>query len=198
MRSKRIYSDSRNLGWFIEFFCADMSDQKGFLLVCMLLYNTFLRPNEIRSLQIKDIHLFEHKIVLPEEAAKNKYERTVGITEEIEKLILDMGLNEAKSSDYLIGKEFKICDTMCPDHSYRKAWAKLRDELGMPEEELAIQVSWSIQDADTPTREVTVLQKLPKALPCRRRIILTYNEEEVIEDEYRKIEVLPIWKWLLK
>ena len=123
MRSKRIYSDSRNLGWFIEFFCADMSDQKGLLLVCMLLYNTFLRPNEIRSLQIKDIHLFEHKIVLPEEAAKNKYERTVGITEEIEKLILDMGLNEAKSTDYLIGKEFKICDTMCPDHSYRKAWA---------------------------------------------------------------------------
>ena len=24
------------------------------------------------------------------------------------------------------------------------------------------------------------------------------NEEEVIEDEYGKIEVLPIWKWLLK
>lgn len=71
-------------------------------------------------------------------------------------------------------------------------------QLGMPEEELAIQVSWPIQDADTPTREVTALQKLPKALPCRRRIILTYNEEEVIEDEYGKIEVLPIWKWLLK
>lgn len=109
-------------------------DQKGFLLVCMLLYNTFLRPNEIRSLQIKDINLFEHKIVLPEEAAKNKYERTVGITAEIEKLILDMGIGNAKSTDYLIGKDFMICDTICPDHSYRKAWAKLRDELNMPEE----------------------------------------------------------------
>lgn len=67
----------------------------------------------------------------------------------------------------------------------------------VPEEELAIQVSWSIQDADTRTREVTALQKLPKALPCRRRIILTYNEEDMIEDEYGKIEVLPVWKWLL-
>ena len=75
---------------------------------------------------------------------------------------------------------------------------KVEVDFYVPEEELAIQISWSIQDADTPTREVTALQKLPKALPCRRRIILTYNEEEVIEDEYGKIEVLPIWKWLLK
>ena len=68
----------------------------------------------------------------------------------------------------------------------------------VPEDELAIQVSYSIsRDIDTWEREVGALQKLPKALPCKRRIILTYDEQQIIEDEYGKIEVIPCWKWML-
>ena len=68
----------------------------------------------------------------------------------------------------------------------------------VPEDELAIQVSYSIsRDIDTREREVGALQKLPKALACRRRIILTYDEQQIIEDEYGKIEVIPCWKWML-
>ena len=52
----------------------------------------------------------------------------------------------------------------------------------VPEDEFAIQVSHSI---------------LPKALACRRRIILTYDEQQIIADEYGKIEVIPCWKWML-
>ena len=43
----------------------------------------------------------------------------------------------------------------------------------VPEDELATQVSYSI------------------------RIILTYDEPQIIEDEYGKIEVIPCWKWML-
>ena len=68
----------------------------------------------------------------------------------------------------------------------------------VPEDELAIQVSYSISgDIDTWEREVGALQKLPKALACKRRIILTYDEQQIIEDEYGKIEVIPCWKWML-
>ena len=68
----------------------------------------------------------------------------------------------------------------------------------VPEDELAIQVSYSIsRDIDTWEREVGALQKLPKALACKRRIILTYDEQQIIEDEYGKIEVIPCWKWML-
>ena len=68
----------------------------------------------------------------------------------------------------------------------------------VPEDELAIQVSYSIsRDIDTWEREVGALQKLPKALACKRRIILTYDEQQIIEDEYGKIEVIPCWKWIL-
>ena len=68
----------------------------------------------------------------------------------------------------------------------------------VPEDKLAIQVSYSISgDIDTWEREVGALQKLPKALACKRRIILTYDEQQIIEDEYGKIEVIPCWKWIL-
>ena len=68
----------------------------------------------------------------------------------------------------------------------------------VPEDELAIQVSYSIsRDIDTREREVGALQKLPKSLACKRRIILTYDEQQIIEDEYGKIELIPCWKWML-
>lgn len=68
----------------------------------------------------------------------------------------------------------------------------------VPEAELAIQVSYSLHDEDTRKREAEALQKLPRRLTCNRRIILTYDEEETITDQHGTIEVIPVWKWLLK
>ena len=68
----------------------------------------------------------------------------------------------------------------------------------IPEDEIAIQVSYSIaKDEETREREVKTLQKLPNVLPCNRRLIITYDEQQTIEDEYGKIEVIPCWKWVL-
>lgn len=67
----------------------------------------------------------------------------------------------------------------------------------IPDAELAIQVSYSLREEDTRKRETEALQKLPHRLPCSRRIILTYDEEENITDQHGTIEVIPVWKWLL-
>ena len=68
----------------------------------------------------------------------------------------------------------------------------------IPDDVLAIQVSYSIEESDmTEKREVEALKKLPKALSCKRRLIITYDEEKTIEDEYGVIEVIPCWKWLI-
>ena len=68
----------------------------------------------------------------------------------------------------------------------------------VPEEELAIQVSYSIEKSDvTLNREVDALQKLPKALPCKRRLILTYDDRKTLHDAYGTIEVMPCWDWLI-
>ena len=67
----------------------------------------------------------------------------------------------------------------------------------VPDAELAIQVSYSLRDEETRKRETESLHKLPRHLPCSRRIILTYDEEETITDQHGIIEVAPVWKWLL-
>ena len=41
------------------------------------------------------------------------------------------------------------------------------------------------------------VQKLPNRLSCKRRLILTYDEEKTINDKHGTIEVMPVWKWLL-
>ena len=66
----------------------------------------------------------------------------------------------------------------------------------VPEDELAIQV-YSLLDDETRKRETEALSKLPGHLSCRRRLILTYDDENSITDKHGAIEVLPTWKWLL-
>lgn len=67
----------------------------------------------------------------------------------------------------------------------------------VPEDELAIQVSYSLLEDETRKRETEALSKLPGHLSCRRRLILTYDDENSITDKHGAIEVLPTWKWLL-
>ena len=67
----------------------------------------------------------------------------------------------------------------------------------VPEDELAIQVSYSLLEDETRKRETEALSKLQGHLSCRRRLILTYDDENSITDKHGAIEVLPTWKWLL-
>ena len=66
----------------------------------------------------------------------------------------------------------------------------------IPDDELAIQVCYSLHDEETRKRETEALQKLPNRLSCKRRLILTYDEEETINDKHGTIEIVPVWKWL--
>ena len=68
----------------------------------------------------------------------------------------------------------------------------------MPDDKLAIQVSYSIDVQDTKDRKVGALSKFPKAYPCARRLIITYDEETTVTDGNGVIEVIPCWKWLLE
>lgn len=75
---------------------------------------------------------------------------------------------------------------------------KYEVDFYIPDAELAVQVSYSLRDAETRKREVEALGKLPKRISCKRRIIVTYDEEESITDSWGKIEVIPAWKWLIE
>lgn len=68
----------------------------------------------------------------------------------------------------------------------------------IPDDAIAIQASYSIQNTETRVREVSALIALNKLYPLKRAIIITYDEDETIEESNLTIEVIPIWKWLLR
>lgn len=67
----------------------------------------------------------------------------------------------------------------------------------VPEDELAVQVSYSLADADTLARESGALTKFSNVYPCKRRVIITYDEAGALSDNHGEIEIIPCWKWLL-
>ncbi len=66
----------------------------------------------------------------------------------------------------------------------------------IPDEGIAIQVSYSIEDDDTRKRETSALCALHQNTPLTSAIIITYDEEELITASGLEIHVVPIWKWL--
>ena len=67
----------------------------------------------------------------------------------------------------------------------------------IPEQQLAVQVSYSLKDVETRKREIDALLALSKQMTVKRMLIITKDEEETISNVDYTIEVLPIWKWLL-
>lgn len=68
----------------------------------------------------------------------------------------------------------------------------------IPQAETVIQVCYTMYDAEgTFDREIKALLKVQSRLSCRRNIIVTYSDENIIEKNGVKIEILPVWKFLL-
>ena len=68
----------------------------------------------------------------------------------------------------------------------------------IPEEKLAVQVAYSMADADTFKRETDGLIKLLSIQPISKMMIVTMDEESIVEKDGFHIEVVPLWKWLLR
>lgn len=68
----------------------------------------------------------------------------------------------------------------------------------VPEEELAVQVSYSMADTDTFKRETDGLIKLHSVQPVSKMMVVTMEEESIVEIDGLHIKFVPLWKWLLK
>lgn len=68
----------------------------------------------------------------------------------------------------------------------------------LPEQNHLIQVSYSIAEEETREREISALLKVSKHLKADKLTIITYNEEDTLRIDDKVIEVIPLWKWLLK
>jgi len=69
----------------------------------------------------------------------------------------------------------------------------------VPSAELAVQVCYSLtKDPETASREISALATLNKRIACKRNIVVTYDEQDLIERNDIAIEVIPVWRWLIE
>lgn len=105
---------------------------------------------------------------------------------------------------FLIDCETSLLENLCAIHLYKKYGAELyyynkgiEVDFYIPSEQLAIQACYDMKDDATVQREKGALVKLASHIDIQRALIITRDSEDEMEEDGLKIEVLPIWKWLL-
>ena len=68
----------------------------------------------------------------------------------------------------------------------------------IPDEGLAIQASYRMSDEATLEREAKALEALHSFSPLKRAIIITYEDEGILQRNGLTIELIPVWKWVLE
>jgi len=80
---------------------------------------------------------------------------------------------------------------------YKSQTGQEVDFLVNPNHPTLIQVCYDLQNPKTRQRELSSLSAGMKDLSLNQGIILTKNDDEVINDNNLSISVIPVWKWLL-
>lgn len=65
-------------------------------------------------------------------------------------------------------------------------------------DQIAIQVCYSMHDVETRKRELNALYKIAQHIDIKKMMIITMDDEELIQEKGFEVEVVPVWKWLLK
>jgi len=106
---------------------------------------------------------------------------------------------------FLINPETSLLENLVAVHLCRKygrenvSYYKADREIDfvVPDAQLAIQVSYSIKGDDTFERETTPLLNFMKNHEDWHCLVITFDEKDTIEKGGRRIEVIPVWKWVL-
>ena len=101
-----------------------------FLLACELEYYTFIRPNELSHLRVRDVSIKDQTIFVSGDYSKNHKDGYVGINRRICKLMIDLKVLEQPGEFYLFGRGFVPREERYNADQFNRRWKKMREELG--------------------------------------------------------------------
>ena len=105
---------------------------------------------------------------------------------------------------FLTDPETSLLENMVAIHLVKR-WADrvffyhngVEVDFYLPDAEQLIQVSYSLDDPDTLQRETEALTKVAKHMNVNDLLIVTKDEETVLEKDGKTIKVVPLWRWML-
>lgn len=106
---------------------------------------------------------------------------------------------------FLTDPETSLLENMVAIHLVKR-WADrvffyhngVEVDFYLPDAEQLIQVSYSLDDPDTLQRETEALTKVAKHMNVNDLLIITKDEETVLEKDGKTIKVVPLWKWVVE
>ena len=104
-----------------------------YLLLCQFAYYTFIRPDEISNIKLKDINLSEQQVFVASSISKNRRDGMVGLNDKLIKAMLDLKVFDKPNHYYLFGKDFKPSDIKNTTRVYRNMFNKVRAALKWPD-----------------------------------------------------------------
>ena len=97
-----------------------------------------------------------------------------------------------------------LLENLCAITLYKKYGSNLyyfnkgvEVDFYIPEENLAIQACYRMSDETTMEREMKALQALHSFKSLSKAMIITFEDEDVVEYNGLQIELKPVWKWVL-
>ena len=111
-----------------------LNKNPNYLIMLKLIYNSLIRPKEIRNLLVSDISVTKGQITVRREVAKNGKERIVPMTPDLIEDFTRLNLQSYASNCYIFGENFAPSKIKLYDNFMSKFWAKMRNELKLPKE----------------------------------------------------------------
>lgn len=137
------------------------------------------------SFLIRSVVNYEHKIS-NRETRKKYYFRDHGL------LLLFLAESSVQTLETLVFNHL--------NHLYPDEVSYLRENLEvdfMVPGKLLIQVSYTLKDPSTREREFRALIAARKKYNIEDILIITMDEEEVLDERDIRVKVVPVWKWVL-
>lgn len=103
------------------------------VLVCMLVYSSFIRPAEICRIQIKDIHPDKSAIFIPGQNAKNAHARWATLTPDTVRIIEELRIMDCNPDFYLISTSLMPGMKKKETRDLDKRWTKMRKAINLPD-----------------------------------------------------------------
>ncbi len=105
---------------------------KYYLLACRMEYYTFIRPDELSNIRLRDINIKEQKVFIASTISKNRRDGMVGLNDELIKLMIELQVFNYHSDCYLFGRDFKPSTKKADSRIFRENFIKVRTALKFP------------------------------------------------------------------
>ena len=103
-----------------------------YLLACRMEYYTFIRPDELSNIRLRDINIKEQKVFIASTISKNRRDGMVGLNDELIKLMIELQIFSYHSECYLFGRDFKPSTKKADSRIFRENFIKVRAALKFP------------------------------------------------------------------